>query len=489
VPIIFFREFGGVEMRRAVTITAIAGCLYGCTWLSPESLSKYSLDYNSAIQDSGDKLLVINVLRARDQAPLHFGDLPSIHETVQFTGGIAPTVLFGPAHAGSPSNTVAPTASIQDSPSFEMDNLDTQDFTNGIMSPIQTKVVKYWLDRGLDQRIALLLFFSSITVSYDPLAAKGPKSAEPKAPPERVLVWNEPRMHPAAQFGFYDPRGIAHSAEGITLDLLHQEELPFLNYLALIDWINGRMAAVSSDDKTAVGAPVYLGARTPEQYFKDIVRIDPKKYELDQLKKDGKDKKGWYQLYAVSDDKVISLCLSGGSNFTIKGGKPAAAEKEDDNDSCRSVPITKPRPVQKALPPCAKLADWIAAPWDCEIDKKRLHFTVTLRSAGDVVHFLGDLEYLQEHPFALQPKNHLNPLVTIGFPGDMDPSNGGVLFTLTRGAVPGRFQVVYADGTYTVGNANDSDHTLQVLSIVTQLINLNKSAKDLRETPTVKLIP
>jgi hypothetical protein len=187
-------------MRRFSIIIATMLWVNGCTWLSPESLSKYSLDYNSAIQDSGDKLLVINVLRARDQAPLHFGDVPSIHETVQFTAGVTATALFGPVHPGTASDMVAPTVSLQDSPSFEMDNLDTQDFITGIMSPIQPKVVKYWLDRGLDQRLALLLFFSSVTVSLDQ-ASDGPSAAlkskklpeKSKQPAGTVMVLNSPR--------------------------------------------------------------------------------------------------------------------------------------------------------------------------------------------------------------------------------------------------------------------------------------------------------
>jgi hypothetical protein len=484
-------------MHRLVLISAAFSCLFGCTWLSPGSLSKYSLDYNAAIQDSGDKLLVINVLRARDQAPLHFGDVPSIHETVQFTAGVTPTLMFGPIRPASASSMVAPTASIQDSPSFEMDNLDTQDFIQGVMSPIEPKVVKYWLDRGLDQRIALLLFFSSMTISYDAPSDGRTKAEKPKEPAETVFVLNEPRARvPVVEPpSLMDGRRLVHTKQGIDVDKSLKHELPFLTYLSIIDWINGRLAAVASDDKTAVGPPVYLGNNTMEKYFKDIARIDPKNYELDPVK-DQKAKKGWYQLYAVSDNKVVSLCLSGGASLAIKGGakpdKPAAApdaKSDDDDDPCKGAPVSEPPTAGQTHPKCPTLASWVADPGTCEIDKKRLHFAFGLRSAGDVVHFLGDLVYLQENPFELQPGNHVNNPVTLGFPTGTNPDDGGALFTLSHGAVPGRFQVAYVDGSYTVGNASDHDHTLEVLSILTQLINLNKSAKDLRETPTVKIIP
>jgi hypothetical protein len=64
-----------------------------------------------------------------------------------------------------------------------------------------------------------------------------------------------------------------------------------------------------------------------------------------------------------------------------------------------------------------------------------------------------------------------------------------VLFNLARDKSDGQFQVSYPDGIYTVGKDSDQDHTLEVLSTLTQLIGLNRSAKDLTKTPTVQVVP
>src|SRR5437868_2873043 len=61
---------------------------------------------------------------------------------------------------------------------------DAVSFNNVISSPIDIKIVKYWLDRGLDRRIALLLFFSAAEI-VETRAEGGPIST--------IRIMNSPR--------------------------------------------------------------------------------------------------------------------------------------------------------------------------------------------------------------------------------------------------------------------------------------------------------
>jgi len=63
------------------------------------------------------------------------------------------------------------------------------------------------------------------------------------------------------------------------------------------------------------------------------------------------------------------------------------------------------------------------------------------------------------------------------------------LFQLNSDPDHSRFSVRYRGEQYSVADHRPNDHTLEVLSIVNQLMNINKSANDLRTTPTVQLIP
>ncbi len=489
--------------------------LNGCAWLSSSSISASSIDQNAAIQESNDTLLVVNILRARDRAPLHFGDIPKINETLQFSAGITPTVTFGP-HTLAASNTVAPTASVQESPSFEMDNLDTQDFITGIMSPLKPKLMKYWLDRGLDPRIVMLVFVSGITLSLDadppprPPARHaadkpGTVAPTPKPPPkERVTILNSPHRLPLSADDrplVTDRYGVQRTAYGIPLDRSLEFKLPFLAFLRVANWINGDFFAVAAADVHPVGPPIRLDGPSIHKLFGDIAHTDPKNYEIDAVK----GAKETYQLSTVGDDPKITLCFSS-SRVRVSGDakpKPASSGAPDSDgdttDLCgdaRDIPASSTSGASS--PPktrtCGSIREWLEdgdADGPCALEPGKIHLEFTLRSTGDIIHFLGELQALQEHPPELQPNQlALNNPVTLGYCADEAAAQcGGVLFDLRRGALPGRLHVTYGDGVYTVPEATDRDHTLEVLAILTQLVNLNKSGKDLRGTPTIRLIP
>src|SRR5262249_60489916 len=81
-------------------------------------------------------------------------------------------------------NTALLSGFVSKSPSFEVNHLDSKDFVTGISSPIDPKVVKYWLDRGLDRRIVLLLFFSAVEI-VETRSEMGPASV--------IRIANAPR--------------------------------------------------------------------------------------------------------------------------------------------------------------------------------------------------------------------------------------------------------------------------------------------------------
>ena len=45
------------------------------------------------------------------------------------------------------------------------------------------------------------------------------------------------------------------------------------------------------------------------------------------------------------------------------------------------------------------------------------------------------------------------------------------------------------DGSSGADNAQQKDHTLEILGVLQQLVNLNKSATDIRSTPAVQVLP
>jgi hypothetical protein len=61
------------KLIAALLLLALNGCA-----IAPAVIKSDSMGFDAAIEDISNKLLLINVLRARDNAPLHFADIPVI---------------------------------------------------------------------------------------------------------------------------------------------------------------------------------------------------------------------------------------------------------------------------------------------------------------------------------------------------------------------------------------------------------------------------
>jgi hypothetical protein len=143
----------------------------------------------------------------------------------------------------------------------------------------------------------------------------------------------------------------------------------------------------------------------------------------------------------------------------------------------------------------------------------RRELRLFIRSVGEIFQFLGDLLYYQEevrrildeHP---QRTLRLNTPVTFGYCGDTpEPGCDDIFIRLDGDPCNARFTLTYRDRDYHVGNFDPpgtthgqslncrpdatarKDHTIEVLSVLHQLVGLNKSATDIRATPSVQVLP
>jgi hypothetical protein len=100
----------------------------------------------------------------------------------------------------------------------------------------------------------------------------------------------------------------------------------------------------------------------------------------------------------------------------------------------------------------------------------------------------------------------LNTPVTFGYCGD-DPTPGcdDIFIRLDGDPCNARFTLTYRDKQYSVANFSppgdarnnncrtesvaQKDHTLEILSVLHQLVGLHKSATDIRATPVVQVLP
>jgi hypothetical protein len=131
--------------------------LAACSFAEP--VARQAIAYNTAVETAANTLLIRNVLRARDNAPLHFTSIPQIRGSLSV--GLAQPGAFGPAGPMAQNGAGLGLQALT-SPSFDVAALDTQDFTRGLLEPLPPQLFRYFAERGVSEQLLALLLLESV---------------------------------------------------------------------------------------------------------------------------------------------------------------------------------------------------------------------------------------------------------------------------------------------------------------------------------------
>jgi hypothetical protein len=503
-------------MRRVLAL-GLSMLLCGCG-VSPAIIKTDTIAFGEVIEDTTNKLLVVNLLRARDKAPLHFSDIPVIRESMQQSASLGFLDLVGSSLSSTTlRDTRSGTLTFQSSPSFELTHLQSKDFITGISSPIDPKIVKYWLDRGLDRRIVLLLFFSSAEIV---------ETRSENGPVNTIKIMNSPRdaidVIRGRKYAFSGPEALKCDTQA-----------DFERYLKLLNLVR-TFFANTFRERRLLAKGMNLDPEKDSKNLQNFAALDQTKVQLVYDKG-----LSAYSLYALSSEQKVAFCFyddraSPGLPLSQYGIMQAGGERMSDRRSCYQSVVDAPvedstKPRLSETPVFFRgSAEVNQESRFCEIYNRiarvtpratdaagypRQEVRLHIRSVGEIFQFLGDLlqyqdevrNYLESEP---RPKLTLNTPVTFGYCPD-DPGSGcnDVFFRLDGDPRNARFTLTYRDREYAVaninsldgalrrdgssgpGNGQQKDHTIEILSVLHQLVNLNKSATDIRATPSVQVLP
>jgi len=396
-------------------------------------------DYHNAETAVDNQIVLSNIVRAEKGEPIHFSDLVNIHGSIQLNGQIGASIPAGPLRASTTRIGINPQVSAQTAPSFDVNSLDTQNFWKGVMSPMDPQVVEYFLNLGIDPRVLLLTLFSGVKTN------------------EQTFINN-----PSDQ--------------------------KFFNYLGYVADIEN-FHTHSYRELTPINGPLGQPA------VKDLAGFDPTKFSI---RTDSKDTSK-VLLYSVS--QKVALC------YAKANGEPLSTS---NNKTFALV-------VSPGLTPRYTKSANICSDSEVVVDPTSISTTpaadiLTLRSVYGVMKFLGAISRYQRLRSA-EARGSRCITLTGPKPGDRNPEagecdTGNVLFaidssgsTATTGPVAltisdddTRYSV-HAPGAcfqttdYKKAAAAPCDHSLEVLSLVEILLNLNKTATDLHATTTVTVAP
>jgi hypothetical protein len=147
-------------------------------------VDKYSdraVEYNLQAEKTQQQNLLLNIIRASLRRPMQFTGLTSITGTASATGSVTGSYsnahqtpyinlfnLIPPNSSTAISRTITgsggPTASMSGGPTFTVPVLDTQEFYQGILTPVRSDIIDYYVQQGYQRSVLFELFVNSIEV-------------------------------------------------------------------------------------------------------------------------------------------------------------------------------------------------------------------------------------------------------------------------------------------------------------------------------------
>ena len=153
-------RFGGGICRGGSPVIALV-LLAGCS-LAPV-IAENTLDYNTTVETVTNNVLVTNVLRARDYAPLYFSDLSQIRGAVGLSLQAQTTLPYGPVFpAAAGALAQGGPLAVSSQPGFDVAPLNTKKFAEGLLAGIDVKVFAYFIQRHVDPKVFLNLVVSRV---------------------------------------------------------------------------------------------------------------------------------------------------------------------------------------------------------------------------------------------------------------------------------------------------------------------------------------
>jgi hypothetical protein len=398
----------------------IAGCS-----LAP-FIASNSIDYNTTVESVTNSVLVTNILRARDGAPLYFSDLSQIRGSLQLNvQPVQATLPFGKIH-----NSVAPGAaqagplSVNTQPGFDFAPLNTKNFAKGMLNGIDANMFAYFFQRTppnilLNLVVSQVERYRRIGSNKDDEKYILDSTCNPDCVPQLLASWTA-NKHPLAMGQVSDKTSIG----------------PPIPESLFVRQDNALRSLIQAD-----------GADLDFSVYKEKDKGKTKDTDKDKDKDTDKDKKR-YQLSKSSTSYVLCLPAPNGAYEAVGIASPSATKDPTDpplptnNGSCKGL-----SPIKSS-------------------DTPYYRYVIYLRSVEAIFYYLGGI---LEHPERPSPIHFY-------------------IYDHPEGVV--RFNTNYRGQTYYVREySKGDDYTITILSILADLLNLNRDANEIPSTKTVAAGP
>jgi hypothetical protein len=446
--------------------------------------------------------MLLNILRAAHRFPMHFTELSTLSATGTASVGGTLTLPFATLNNGTSTFSAAPTGTVSESPTFNMAVLETQEFYKGMLAPVSASELSTYLEEGLQAELIFTLAFGEILYQHE---TNGPfeiiennfhKLKDKNTPfcGQPQLSWDQ-GLNEYACF-----RAVLRALvdKGLTIEPTHEVTNlgPLISQASFGDlrWLNGldpktlKITAVDQKSCKSNGDACPEGLDGLPQKQKDALT---KGLELYRVQKEDSD-------FRLCFDQPFQQNPSSEEIVPVPPGKNSA----DLPTIIARSQISAKLICRSRLPEGVKLDRDSSKRDSKSTSGKRLAFydkgrgneafslQMEPRSTEGMIYFLGEIARcslrldslsLCSIPTIRVPYHKTDDVVFAVSKGDPEPTPAEDRLRV--------IDVTWSGDRYTVNvDPTAVDRSGQVLRIITQLLALNRSAKDFPAPAVVPII-
>lgn len=153
----------GAQLGRLVTAVAASALLGGCSTV--DQFGPRSARFNGEAVDGRSRSILANVMRSAYGKPLQFTDLTTITGQATLGGELGLAVPFDvDPNATARTYTGSPKVSASGTSTFNIANLNSREFYNGLQTPVSVQNIANLLASSYDPQLVLFLTISDIEI-------------------------------------------------------------------------------------------------------------------------------------------------------------------------------------------------------------------------------------------------------------------------------------------------------------------------------------
>jgi hypothetical protein len=151
-------------MLRNALVMALALGAGGCE--TSVDFSDWAAGYDKAIEKTHNENMLLNMVRASYNAPMHFVTVAVARGSGTATGGASFTFPFGKGlEASRPFASSTVSLSVSGGFNFDMASLDNSEFVAGLLTPIAPATVHFYVNQGVPRELLFNLLIDKVTIS------------------------------------------------------------------------------------------------------------------------------------------------------------------------------------------------------------------------------------------------------------------------------------------------------------------------------------